>query len=92
MVFYSGLGGVILGVSFSFMDPDNRLVFDIGKHYLNLEHISPLWILTIGLYHSTDANIIYSQACIKFFPPPGGGDKSKAYIEHISAVWNPLID
>ncbi|XP_023321638.1 uncharacterized protein LOC111696300 [Eurytemora carolleeae] len=31
MVFYSGLGGVILGVSFSFMDPDNRLVFDIAS-------------------------------------------------------------
>jgi len=29
MVFYSGLGGVILAFAFSIMDPDNRIIFNI---------------------------------------------------------------
>jgi len=31
MVFYSGIGGVLLGLGFSFFDPENRLVFNIGS-------------------------------------------------------------
>eukprot|EP00088_Acartia_fossae_P056587 TRINITY_DN6589_c0_g1_i3.p1 TRINITY_DN6589_c0_g1~~TRINITY_DN6589_c0_g1_i3.p1 ORF type:complete len:511 (+),score=93.16 TRINITY_DN6589_c0_g1_i3:144-1676(+) len=31
MVFYSGLGGVVLALGCSFMDPDNRIVFNIGS-------------------------------------------------------------
>ena len=31
MVFYSGLGGVVLALACSFMDPSNRIIFDISK-------------------------------------------------------------
>jgi hypothetical protein len=33
MVFWSGLGGVILAFACSFMDPNNRIIFDIGKAF-----------------------------------------------------------
>jgi drug/metabolite transporter (DMT)-like permease len=31
MVFYSGLGGVVLALAFSFMDPNNRIIFNIAS-------------------------------------------------------------
>jgi len=63
MVFWSGLGGVILAFACSFMDPNNRIIFDIGSITLNE------WLILVMLGGSGLIGYYSMTRSLQLIPP-----------------------